>query len=217
MAAAVTWIAASLGFYSSPTDGVLLGSPELFFELRSDPGTAAQNPDGSWDYAFPSGVVTLWDVVTMGNYPLTAADIGTTPGLVGVIQVLPFTVGLTPLHDDSVWGLWGARPVASLSDIFIDVMFGSGVLRGDLASLLGVSPNTIGGSGVWFVDDFLPNPNFADCSVVAPGDASLHCAVPNNASIEIELQAVPEPAIAALLIAGLTGATLRRRRRHPRT
>lgn len=185
------------------------------FELWTPPGTATERADGGWDFAFPSGTLTLWnqDVThAQDDYPITAADMATTPGLIGVLPVLSFSFSLTPLHDSSVWGIWDpARPVRSQL-AFIELVLGAGLLREDFAAALEISPHTVGGEGRWIMDDYLPNPTPNDCVYSdSSTDSSLHCAVNNNAAVRIMTQPVPEPATTLLLLSAVAVSALRRR------
>jgi hypothetical protein len=212
-----TVASATGGLFWRPSDPIIFG-PFASFALWTPAGTAVQNADGSWDFSFPSGILALSDVEGGANsftYPVSASDIGVVPSLVGVLPVLPFSFSLTPPHDDSTWDLWSPpRPVASLVNS-IELTLGPGTLRSDIAAVLGIHPETLGGKGTWIVDDWLHNPTASDCTFddALGADESLHCGINNNAGVVLTVQDVPEPISLGLIGVGIAAFAARRRAR----
>jgi hypothetical protein len=130
------------------------------------------------------------------------------------VEVLPFTFELSPVIYDPIWGGDG---LVALMPGLLDLTLGSGKLSPSLARALGVKRKTTGGSLSFIVDDFRGEPladvrpglpNFLAGSLDGTGKGKSKKVNAQGRSA----QAVPEPSLLALLLAGGTLGVLRRRR-----
>jgi hypothetical protein len=174
---------------------------QVAFSLAT--GTAASvtvDASGGSSYVFTDGVVTF-----------------DFEGRTSKVEVLPFTFELSPVIYDPIWG--GDGHVALMPGL-LDLTLGSGRLSPSLARALGVKRKTRGGSLSFIVDDFRGSP-FADVRPGVPNflagslDATAKGASKEVNAQGMSAQAVPEPSLLALLLAGGTVGVLRRRRSWP--
>jgi hypothetical protein len=152
---------------------------------------------GASSYLFTEGVVTF-----------------TFEGTTSEVEILPFTFELSPVIYDPFWG--GDGPVALMPGL-LDLTLGSGRLSPPLARALAVKRKTTGGGLSFIVDDFRGSP-FADVRPGVPNflagslDATAKGKSKKVNAQRVSAQAVPEPSLLALLLAGGTLGVLRRRR-----
>jgi hypothetical protein len=170
---------------------------QVAFSLAT--GNAASvivDASGGSSYVFTDGVVSF-------------AFEGTT----FEVEVLPFTFALSPVIYDPIWGGDG---LVALMPGLLDLTLGSGKLSPSLARALGVKRKTTGGSLSFIVDDFRGDPladvrpglpNFLTGSLDGTGKGKS-----KKMNALASAQAVPEPSLLALLLAGGTLGVLRRRR-----
>jgi hypothetical protein len=163
-------------FLDEVIDGVSWAST---FSIATGAATAVLiDADGSVEYDFDDGRLTF--------------DSGSTQ-----IPLAAFAIRLGPSDQTPIWFNFGPGPVAQML-AYPDIDLLPGVLDPSIASALGVSIHTLGGSITLILDDFY-------------GDAfsAVRDVTPNNVAGDLLLQTVPEPSTLLLMGAGL--AVARRR------
>jgi hypothetical protein len=189
------YLASELDYFSTDTDDAF----GVGFELWTGRAKSVfVDASGASRYFFTGGVATF-----------------TFQGKESAFNVLPFTIELSPVTYDPVWG--GDGPVALMD--MVDVTLGRGTLNPALARALGVKKKVSGGGLSFVVDDVRGKPRAkAREGVMSWMGGSLDVRGKGRPTDQLRVgegvvpQAVPEPSLLALVAAG-TALTLRRRRR----